>query len=158
IGAGYRLAARQVLGLEVDPIGCEDEFRLRLGRGRTCLQRRESLGDLALATAGNVDVVGLKNAAQVGLIRCASAKPFDRRVLIPEGLKESEGEFDRVEWLLGESRDSFFDLNGVHMILPRISSDVLARAKETQRLKGRQFVHSISTAFICTALGLIGVY
>ena len=47
IGAGDRLAARQVFGLEVVAVGREDEFRLRPGGRRAGLQRREGLRDLA---------------------------------------------------------------------------------------------------------------
>jgi hypothetical protein len=60
-----------------------------------------------------VNVIGLKDAPQIGLVRCTGAQPLDRRILVSERLKKSEWELDRLEWLLSQSRDSFFDLNGV---------------------------------------------
>ena len=59
IGAGRRLAGRQVLGLEVCAVGRKDESRL--GLRRACLQRGEGLRDLAGRTDGDVDVVRLKD-------------------------------------------------------------------------------------------------
>jgi hypothetical protein len=42
IGTGDGLADREVLGLEVYPVSCQDEPGLRLDRSRTCLQRSKS--------------------------------------------------------------------------------------------------------------------
>ncbi len=116
IGAGDGLAARQVLGLEVRSVGRQNELRLRLGGRRAGLQRGKRLRDLARRADGDVDVVGLKDAAQVGLVRCARAQPLDRRLLVAEGFKEGERKLCRVERLLSESRDGLFDLNGVHVL------------------------------------------
>jgi Histidine kinase-, DNA gyrase B-, and HSP90-like ATPase len=58
----------------------------------------------------DVDMVGLKNPAQIRAIRHTRAQPFDRRSLVPEGLEESERKVDRIESLLGEGRNSFLDL------------------------------------------------
>ena len=46
IGAGNRLAARQVLGLERVAVGRQDELRLGPGCRRVGLQRGEGLNDL----------------------------------------------------------------------------------------------------------------
>ena len=67
--AGSSLTAGQVFGLEVRAVGSKDEFRLGLGRRRTGLeggQRLRHLPDIALQ---GVDVAGLENAAQIGLVR-----------------------------------------------------------------------------------------
>ena len=66
------------------------------------------------AADGDMDVVGLEDAAQVGLVRLALAQPLDRRLLVAEGFEEGERELGRVERLLGQSRNGFLDLNGVH--------------------------------------------
>ena len=44
---------------------------------------------------GDVDVVGLKDAAEVGLVRRARAQPLDRRLLVAEGFQEGERELGR---------------------------------------------------------------
>ena len=63
---------------------------------------------------GDMDVVGLKDAAQVGLVRLALAQALDRRFLVAEGLQEGERKLRGVKRLLGQGRDGLFDLNGVH--------------------------------------------
>jgi hypothetical protein len=61
-----------------------------------------------------MDVVGLKDAAQVGLVRLALAQTLEGGLFVAEGLEEGEGELSRVERMFGESRDRFLDLNSVH--------------------------------------------
>ena len=64
----------------------------------------------------DVDVVGLENAAQVGLVRCARAQPLDRRFLVAEGFQEGERELgarrtaarQARRWLLRSQRRSLF--------------------------------------------------
>ena len=68
------------------------------------------------AADGDVDVVGLKNAAKVGLVRCARAQPLDRRLLVAEGLKEGKRKLLGVERLLGKRGNRFFNLNGVQLL------------------------------------------
>ena len=65
---------------------------------------------------GDVDVVRLKDAAQVGLVRCARAQPLDRRLLVAEGLKEGERKLLSVKRLLRQRGNGFFDLNGVQLL------------------------------------------
>jgi hypothetical protein len=65
VGAGDGLAARQVLGLERVPIGRQNELRLGSGSRRAGLQGGEGFRDLAGDGDGDMDVVRLKDAAQV---------------------------------------------------------------------------------------------
>ena len=66
------------------------------------------------ACDGDVDVVGLQDAAQVGLVGRAGAQPLDRGFLVAEGLQEGERELAAVERQLGKRRYGFLDLDGVH--------------------------------------------
>jgi hypothetical protein len=68
-----------------------------------------------------MDVVRLKDAAQVGLVRLSLAQAPEGRFLVSERLQEGEGELGRVERLLGESRDSLLDFNGVHTLSSLLS-------------------------------------
>ena len=61
-----------------------------------------------------MDVVGLKDAAEVGLVRLALAQALERRFLVPEGLQEGERKFLGIERLLGQRGNGLFDLDGVH--------------------------------------------
>src|SRR3954452_2338516 len=61
-----------------------------------------------------MDVVGLKDAAQVGFVRLALAQALEGRFLVAEGLQKSERKLLGIERLLGEGGYGFFDLNGVH--------------------------------------------
>jgi hypothetical protein len=114
IGAGDRLAARQVLGLERLPIRRQNELRLGPGRRGAGPQRGKGLRDLARRADGDMDVVCLKDSAQVGPVRFALAQALEGRFLIPEGLEEGEWELPSVERPFGEGRYGLFDLNGVH--------------------------------------------
>jgi hypothetical protein len=91
VSAGDCLAARQILGLERLAIGCESKFRPGPGRRRAGLQRDKSLGDLAGRGNGDVDIAGLKDATQIGLVGLAFAQTLKRRLLVSEGLKEGNG-------------------------------------------------------------------
>ena len=71
-----------------------------------------------LSQVGDVDVVGLQDAAEVGLVRRARAQPLDRRLLVAEGFKEGERELRGVERLLREVGDGLFDLDGVQLFAP----------------------------------------
>jgi hypothetical protein len=115
IGAGdRRRIGNKVLGFEPLPIRRQDELRLGPGRRRTGLQRGEGLRDLARRANGDMDVVGLKDATQVGPVRLALAQPLERRFLVPEGLQEGEGKLASVERPLRERRYGLFNLYGVH--------------------------------------------
>ncbi len=72
------------------------------------------LRDLAGRCDGDVDVVGLKDAAEVGLVRLALAQALDRRLLVAEGFEEREGELGRVERLLRQRRNGLFNFDRVH--------------------------------------------
>jgi hypothetical protein len=84
IGAGDGVAASQVFGLERVPVRCQNELGLGLCGRRACLQRDQSLRDLAGRGNGNMDVVGLKNPAKVGLVRLALTQAFERRFVVAE--------------------------------------------------------------------------
>ena len=114
ITAGDRLAACEFLRLQSVSIRRQHEFRLRLGRRRARLQCGKRACDLARSGDGDVDIVRLQDAAEVGLVRLALAQALERRLLVPEGLQEGEGKFLRVERLLGEGGYSLFDFDGVH--------------------------------------------
>ncbi len=61
-----------------------------------------------------MDVVGLKDAAQVGLVRLALAQALEGRFLVAEGLQEGERKLPGVERPLGERRYGLLNLNSVH--------------------------------------------
>lgn len=81
------------------------------------LQGGEGFRDLAGGGDGNMDVVRLKDAAQVGLVRLAFAQAPEGRFLVPEGLQEGEGELSRIERLFGQGGYGLFDFDGVHFPL-----------------------------------------
>jgi hypothetical protein len=83
-----------------------------------------------------MDVVGLEDTTQVGLVRLALAQAFDCRLLVAESLKEGEWKLGRIERLLSESRNSFLDLNRVHVNVPRkyaSNASCLVRINSTVR-------------------------
>ena len=63
-----------------------------------------------------MDVVGLKDAAKVGLFELAFAQSLEGRFLVPEGLEELKWKLGRVECLLCKCGNRFFDLNGVQRV------------------------------------------
>ena len=65
-----------------------------------------------------MDVVGLKNAAEVGLVRRTRAQPLDRRLLVAEGFEEGVREVLGVKRLLRQLRNGLFYLNGVQLTAP----------------------------------------
>ena len=69
-----------------------------------------------------MDVVGLEDAADIGLVRGARAQPFERRLLIAEGRKERIRELDGIERLLGKLRDRLFNLYGIHGCIAILAS------------------------------------
>ncbi len=128
IGAGDRLAARQVLGLEVVAVGREDELRLGLGGRRAGLQRGERLRDLARRRRRRYGCCWSEGRRPGRTCWCACAQPLDRRFLVPEGLQEGERKLAGVERLLGERRYGLFDLNGV-LFIGQLSDRVVAIAR-----------------------------
>ena len=116
IGAGDRFAARQVLGLDGVAIRRQDELRLGPGRRRAGPQRSEGLRDLAGGGDGDMEVVGLKDSAQVGPVRLALAQALDCRLLVAEGLKEGEWKLLSVEGLLSQRGNCLFDLDRVQLL------------------------------------------
>ncbi|MFT6944923.1 MAG: hypothetical protein ACJAUW_001501 [Yoonia sp.] len=62
-----------------------------------------------------VDVVDLKNAADVGFVGRISAEFLDRGGLVAEGFKEGEWELSRIKGLFGEIGDGLFNFDCVQM-------------------------------------------
>jgi hypothetical protein len=114
-GASDGFAADQVLGLEILPIGSEDELGFELGGGRAVFKRHEGVRDRAGGAGGDMDVVALEDPAQIGFVRVTLAQLLDLGRLAPKSLKKSKREFSWVEWYFGEFGDSLFDLDGVHL-------------------------------------------
>ena len=82
-----------------------------------------------------MNVVGLQDAADIGLVRRARAQALDRRLLVAEGHEEGIGELGRIKRLLGEFGNGLFDFNGVHGGSPGIDQVDLA-ALEIGRVAG----------------------
>jgi hypothetical protein len=61
-----------------------------------------------------MNIVRLKDAAQVGLVRLSLARALEGRFLVPEGLQGGKGELLRIERLFGQGGYGLFDLDGVH--------------------------------------------
>ena len=123
ISAGDGLAARQLLGIKIYTVGCENVLCLRFGGCRTILQRGQRFGDLPSVADRDMNIVGLEDAAEIGLIGSPGAEPLKSRLLVAEGLQECIREVRSVKWLLRKLRDGFFDFNSVQRGEP--SSDVL---------------------------------
>ncbi|HEV8524398.1 MAG TPA: hypothetical protein VGQ71_07845 [Terriglobales bacterium] len=113
-GAGDGLAAGQVFGLEVRAVRGKDELRLGLGRRRAGLESGQRLRHPTCVAGQDVDVAGLENAAQVGLVRRPSAKAFDGRRLVAEGFKERIRELCGIKGMLREVCNGLFDFYSVH--------------------------------------------
>src|ERR1035437_3287057 len=65
-------------------------------------------------TDRDVDVVSLKDAAQVGFVRRARPQPLDCGRLVSEGFRKGERKLLSIERLLSQRGNRFFDFNGVH--------------------------------------------
>ena len=113
VGAGADFASGKVFGLEVRPTSRQNE--LGLGRCRACLECGQGRADRTRWGDGDMDMVGLKDAAkQAGCVGFPFAQALEGRFLVTEGLQEGERELAAVERLLGQGRYGFFDLDGVH--------------------------------------------
>ncbi len=118
IVADHDLAAVQVFSLKLSAIGREDELRLGPRRRRAGPQRGQGLGDRAGGTSLDMDIAGLKHAADVGLVRRAGAQALDGGGLVAKRFQEGEGELTSVERCLCQRGDRLFDLNSVHQRSP----------------------------------------
>ena len=65
-----------------------------------------------------MNVIGLKNAAEVGFVRGPGAEPLNRRLFVPECFKEGKRKALRIERLVRELRDGFFYFNGIQLLVP----------------------------------------
>ena len=97
IGARDRLARRQILRLEGFPIRRENELRLRPRRRRAFLESYEGLRDRVQRANGDVDVVGLEDVAQVGLVRLALPELLIVVSLLPKASRNPNGNSSRLK-------------------------------------------------------------
>ena len=88
-------------------------FALALAVAGLAFSALSAFGTCPASQVSDVDVVGLENAAKVGLVRRARAQALDRRLLVAEGFKEGIGEVRGVKGLLRKVGNGLFDLNGV---------------------------------------------
>ena len=111
-----RYVRHEVFGLQRDAIRGEDELHAVagiLGRGAFS-QFADRIRDLTLGANLDVDMVRLKHAADIGLVRCAGAQPLYRGCLVAERFQKRERELLGIERLLGQGGYCFFDLDSVH--------------------------------------------
>lgn len=83
-----------------------------------------------------MNVVGLENTAEVGLVRCTSAQPLDRRLFVAEGFKESIRKVFSLERLIRQFGDRFFYFDRVQLSTSMV---VLLRENDTLRKAAYQF-------------------
>ena len=67
---------------------------------------------------GDVNVIALKNSAEIRLVRGTSAQPLDSRFLVAESLEKSLGEVLGIKGLIRQLRNGFFYFNGVQLFAP----------------------------------------
>ena len=120
VSAGDRLAGGKVFSLKIGAIGGQHEFRLGLGGGGTGFELRKGRCDFPCPADFQMNVVGLKNAAQVGLVGRSALQALDGGRLVSKSEQESEREFFGVEWKLGQCRYGFFNLNSIHACFPLV--------------------------------------
>jgi len=73
----------------------------------------KGLRHLAGPAGQDVDIARLKNAAKVGLVRCARAQTLNGRRLISKGFQEGKRKLLSIEGLLSQRGNCLFDLDGV---------------------------------------------
>ncbi len=112
--ADDNVARGQILGVELDSIGREDEPCPGAARCRTGLQCRQGGDDLSFGTDLDVDVGALEHPAEIGAVRHACAQAPDRRRLVAERPKQCKRKLFRLEGSFGERGNRFLDLDGVH--------------------------------------------
>ena len=71
-----------------------------------------------------MDVIGLENATEVGLVRRARAQASDGGFLVAESFKEGIGEVRAVERLFRKVGYCLFNLDGVQLFAPRHAQDL----------------------------------
>ena len=118
VGAGHGIAADQVFGLELLPIGGEDELDLEPGGGGAGLEGGEGCRDFTRRAGDDVDIVALQDAAQIGSVGIALAQLLDLGRLAPEGLQKGIGEFGSIKRRLGQIGNCLFNLDRVHLPVP----------------------------------------
>lgn len=108
-------AARQILGLERLTVCRQDELRFRSRRCGALPQRRQRYRDVSAGACGEVNVVGLKNTADIGFVGGPSPEPLDRRLLVAESFEEGIRKVRAVKGLIRQLRNRFFYFNGVQL-------------------------------------------
>ena len=98
VGASDRRIIRgYVFSLKEVAVGRQHKARFRPRGRRAGLQRRKRFRDLARLASGDVNVVCLKDAAQIGLVGFAFAQALDRGFLVAERFEEGERKPLRVK-------------------------------------------------------------
>lgn len=90
---------------------CRTEILKRALSPKTC-----HVGNLPLITDLDVDVVGLQEAADVGLVHRATAELLDRGGYVAERFQERVRELLCIKRLFGQGGNSLFDLGSIHGI------------------------------------------
>ena len=109
---------RQILRLEFDAIGSEDEFGFPFGGRGAISQHPERFRYRACITGQDMDIVGLENAAKVRFVRRPRTETLDGGFLVPEGFKEGIGEVGAVERLIRKVGYCLFYFNSVQLFTP----------------------------------------
>ena len=79
-------ATIEVFGMKLLAIRGKYIFRFRTACGVVVLERCQGFYYFAFGANLDMDVVALEYPAKIGVVRCARAQTFDRRVFIAEGL------------------------------------------------------------------------
>ena len=109
IVAGDCTIIYKVFCLKEFAIRGEDELGLLRSGFGTFAQRVQRGCDGSVRADLDMDVVALENATQVGLIGIAALQPLDRGGLVAERFEKGVRKAIRIERLLRELRDSFFN-------------------------------------------------
>lgn len=78
-----------------------------------------------------MDIVGLENTAQIGLVRCPDTQALDGRGLVPEGFKEGIRKTRGVKRLLREVGNGLFYFYRVQFA-PLLDLYLIATSQEAQ--------------------------
>lgn len=110
--------SREFLRFEFDAIGSKDKFGFPFGGCGAISQYPERFRHRACFAGQDMDIVGLENAAEVGLVRRPRAETLDGGFLVPEGFKEGIGEVGAIERLIRKVGYCLFNFNGVQLFAP----------------------------------------
>ena len=85
------VAALHILGVELSPVGRQDELRLGPGGLWTRLECGQRSRGLTLRGDLDVDVAPLEDPTDIGSIRSACAEPLDGCLLVPNASRKVKG-------------------------------------------------------------------